>query len=172
MNLEDFDAPDDLVERGSAPDVRTPHSDEVVRVHRSDAVPKKTLLKYNGKFYLVGKAAQKALKKHLFTATLVPASSSDNSQFLWPLKTSVESAAKAAESAKKAWVRVKWDNATRTYRTKPAEGARDEPVWPDGEFNDFVEKAFRSRVITNLNHPVAKKLLGGKGEPSDSTDDE
>jgi hypothetical protein len=34
------------------------------------------------------------------------------------------------------------------------------PKWPDGGFKELFAKAFKSRVITEINHPVLKSLRG------------
>ena len=89
--------------------------------------------------------------------------------FLWPLKLPSadglsnlwnDSALLAAEAAKSAWVRVVSDQTQGMYRTLTAKGDWDEPDWPEAPMDDLLEKAFRGRMIVDVDHPVVCKLWG------------
>jgi hypothetical protein len=63
--------------------------------------------------------------------------------------------------AEKNWVRVLSDRALSGYRVFPSEAALSDPAWPtDKTFQDYLEIAFRDRIITSMDHPVVRKYLG------------
>jgi hypothetical protein len=49
---------------------------------------------------------------------------------------------------------------TGGYDMTYAEGKLPEPEWPDMTWGDIVLRAFKGRLIDNLDHPVCKKLRG------------
>src|SRR5271166_776777 len=72
-----------------------------------------------------------------------------------------ESALMAKNIAKTTWIKVLSERAMGGYRVFPAEASLPEPVWPaDKTFQDYLEIAFRDRVITSKDHPVVRKYLG------------
>jgi hypothetical protein len=46
------------------------------------------------------------------------------------------------------------------YEIFEAMGKLPEPEWPDLTFEQILEIAFRDRFISDLNHPVLRRLRG------------
>jgi hypothetical protein len=91
--------------------------------------------------------------------------------FIWPLTISSdksplgrswhESARKAAEIAKKYWIRITADKSLGGYRVRQADGKKlSEPDWPDKSFNELLTTAFADRIIMSEDHPVVRRLRG------------
>ena len=91
--------------------------------------------------------------------------------FIWPLtfpseenplgRSWHESARKAAEIAKTAWVRITADKALGGYRCRQAEGKLSEPEWPaDKSLSELLTIAFADRIIMSEDHPVVRSLRG------------
>ena len=59
-----------------------------------------------------------------------------------------------------AWTRVTANMALGAYEVAIAETVTTEPQWPDSSFQDLLRIAFKGRLITDLNHPVVKRLRG------------
>ncbi len=71
-----------------------------------------------------------------------------------------ESLAQAVEYAKLKWLRLSPNQYAGSYDVYEAEGALPEPEWPEHDIDALVEVAFRSKIITTLDHPVVQSLLG------------
>jgi hypothetical protein len=89
--------------------------------------------------------------------------------FLWPVKLPGpdgkqlewhRSMAEAVELAMTKWVRVKANMALGAYDIYETESTIADPQWPDISFHELVRIAFRSRLVTNFDHPVIKRLRG------------
>ena len=91
--------------------------------------------------------------------------------FLWPIRLADangkinewhKSAADAAESATKEWLRIISNKAIRGYELKAANPPiTTNPAWPDLSFQELVRIAFRDRLVDRLDHPVVKLLRSG-----------
>jgi hypothetical protein len=88
--------------------------------------------------------------------------------FLWPLRLPsgdrdepwVSSALEVATAARENWVRMQWSNQQRAYTYQVATAVVADPVWPDLSFNAMLRRAFDNRTITDLEHPVLRRLRG------------
>jgi len=110
--------------------------------------------------YLPGEAVAKVL---------IPTITIHGHVFLWPIRLPDEqgrldewneTAFRAAELAKSKWVRLTANMGAGTYDVLEARGQFADPVWPDLTLESFLELGFKGRVITNLDHPVLKRLRG------------
>jgi hypothetical protein len=70
------------------------------------------------------------------------------------------SAMEAAERAMSRWVRVKANMGLGAYEVFEAASSIPDPTWPEYSFHQLLEIAFRDRLVTSLDHPVIKRLLG------------
>ena len=70
------------------------------------------------------------------------------------------SALEAAESARSSWVRVVSNRDLRAYEVSEATGKLPDPEWPDLSFEEILRIAFKDRYITELDHPVVRRLRG------------
>ena len=66
----------------------------------------------------------------------------------------------AAAEAVATWTRVTANMALGAYEVAVAETITTEPQWPDASFQDLLRIAFKGRLITDLSHPVIKRLRG------------
>jgi hypothetical protein len=93
--------------------------------------------------------------------------------FLWPLKYGEEkfknqrddfskAALRACKEAETTWGSLYWKNGTATYTWEPAEASADfgDPKWPDQSFEDLVLLAFENKILTSLDDPLIRRLLG------------
>ncbi len=71
-----------------------------------------------------------------------------------------ESLAQAVEHAKLKWIRITANMHAGGYDVYEAEGELPEPEWPAHDIEALVQVAFRGKIITSLDHPVAQSLLG------------
>ena len=72
-----------------------------------------------------------------------------------------ESALTAKKIAEKNWSQDLSERAIGGYRVFPSEAKLPDPAWPtDKTFQDYLEIAFRDRVVTSMDHPVVRKYLG------------
>jgi hypothetical protein len=71
----------------------------------------------------------------------------------WPVAAGL-----LAGLAEERWIRLEIDRERQQYRIA-TEGGIDlpEPVWPAGDFIDFLEDAFRGCVVTTAEHPLIRK---------------
>jgi hypothetical protein len=66
----------------------------------------------------------------------------------------------AIDLATKQWVRVVANLSLGGYEVYTATGELSEPTWPDQPFNELLRIAFKDRYITDLAHPVLRRLRG------------
>jgi hypothetical protein len=153
--------------------VRKPNNQDYNRVHPSE--------EYRGNFamidlkddretYLVAGADLIAeLESELVRVTLYTAINRQGVVFLWPVRLPgpdgrdmvwFSSARLAAEDAMKSWTRVTSNMSLGAYETTPSQIISAEPNWPGLSFGELISIAFRDRLITDLSHPVVKRLWG------------
>lgn len=71
-----------------------------------------------------------------------------------------ESAHAAAKHAQSHWVRLVANRHLGAYDVMEASNLADKPVWPDLDFTKLVSLAFKDRVISDMSHPIVRKLRG------------
>ncbi len=152
--------------------VRKPNKQEFVRVHPSDEYRLETAvleLKEERETYLVAPELWPELPSELTPKVLFTTMNRQRVLTLWPVRMPGEdgrldewnaSALEAAAMAKDRWVRVSANMALGAYEVYEATGDLPEPEWPDLEFSEILKVAFKDRFITDLDHPVIRKLRG------------
>jgi len=89
--------------------------------------------------------------------------------FLWPVGMTGpdgrsnawnDSAQRAADMARKQWVRVNSNQGLGAYEVVVPNAELPPPEWPDLSLEQILELAFRDRFIDSVDHPVLKKLRG------------
>lgn len=156
--------------------VRKPNKGEFVRVHPDPTYRLTTFTlehREDGtETYLVapqlgGQLA--GIEKAVSPRTLTLCVNRHGVPFLWPLRPVARdgrrdewarSALEAAELATRSWVRVEADMNAGCYACLVAQGRLPEPEWPALELREILRVAFRDRFITDMNHPVLRKLRG------------
>ncbi len=100
---------------------------------------------------------------------LVLAVTRDGNPYLWPLRLPTEdgrrdnwatSAIEISELAKSDWMRMSANMSAGSYSAHRAKGIEHQPAWPNMDMEELIQKAFRDFFIPNLEHPVARELLG------------
>ena len=163
FDFDAFAAPSDFDRDDSgAPEVRNPKSSELVRRHPDWCSGEVVLAKVASKHYLVHQSLCPKLRGHAFKAKLAATASDSGTYLLWPIKPDNESMVKAAEEAKNAWVRVKWQNSDKSYLTECPEEQPSDPNWPFADFAAMVDAAFGDRKIVDPEDPIIRKILGIK----------
>lgn len=152
--------------------VRKPQRQEFVRVHQSPDMALAVALlelKADRQTFIVDPALAPALPGEAVSKMLYTAITSTGTIFLWPVKLPDDQdrldewnavAHQAAGLARSNWVRVTANMHAGTYDVLEATATFREPAWPDVPFARLLEIAFKSRLITDLDHPVLKRLRG------------
>jgi hypothetical protein len=110
------------------------------------------------------------LAEELRPVRLYTCISKRNVVFLWPARLPTvgsnagrawhESALLVAEQAKTLWVKMVGNRDLGAYDYVKARGELGEPQWPEKSFLELLDTAFRERIITDMDHPVVRDLLG------------
>ena len=152
--------------------VRKPGPQEFVRVH-PDVRYREPLavleLKDDREVYLLPPALAQELPGEFYMATLYTTISRQNVVFLWPVRLPSSdgrviewhrSMNEAAERAMASWIRVKANMALGAYEMFEAASTIPDPKWPAVTFPELLRIAFKHRLVTDLDHPVVKRLRG------------
>ncbi len=70
------------------------------------------------------------------------------------------SALEALDMATRQWVRVVANMPLGCYEVYTASGELGEPIWPDLTLKELLRIAFKDRFITDISHPVLRRLRG------------
>lgn len=154
--------------------VRKPGRHEFIRVRPGSEWRFLTNLfqdKNKDESYLVEPAIQATIPTELQPTVLVLAIARDSGvPFLWPCplpgtdgRTNRwhESRIAAAALAEERWIRVVADMTSGSYVPEVAQGQLPDPVWPaDLGMADYLRLAYRDRLISDLSHPVLRRLRG------------
>jgi hypothetical protein len=151
---------------------RRPSPQDFIRVHRAPEYRANFAmidLKDDREDYLVRPEVRPELEGEVVYKTIFTAINRQGIPFLWPVRLPMpddrasewwRSAREAAERAMETWLRVKANQALGAYEMSVATGEMADPVWPSDTFEELLRIAYRDRVITNLDHPVVKRLRG------------
>ena len=127
----------------------------------------------NDKLYVVFPAVAVGVPPELLmNFQLVGATTRQATPFVWPLRLAGEdgrtydaweTAREAAKLAKTNWLTMSWSKEAGRYVTKKAIGDFGEPQWPDPDeypFDEWIQLAFKGRIIRDEEHVLLKRLRG------------
>jgi hypothetical protein len=126
-------------------------------------------LKDDRELYMLLPAVAEQVKNEFAMYTLFTAINRQGVVHLWQVRLPApdgrifewhRSAAEAAQLAMKKWIRVKANQSLGAYEMFEAASTIPDPVWPEHSFQELLRIAFRDKLITNLDHPVIKRLRG------------
>jgi len=152
--------------------VRKPSKQDFVRVHPSDEYRLETAvleLKEERETYLVSPELWSELPSELTPKVLFTTINRQGVLSLWPVRLPGEdgrlddwnaSALEAASMARKRWVRVVANMSLGAYEVYEATGNLPEPEWPEMAFSEILKIAFKGFYITEIDHPVIRRLRG------------
>jgi hypothetical protein len=156
--------------------VRRPGKNEFFRVNPGDDyVIDGYVLEHQSELdrtvYWVAPDLRAALKDHLRKVRLFTAIDKRSNVLLWPAKLPTAdgsasarswylSGLRAAEEAKKLWVKIVGNKAIGAYDIVVARGDLGDPQWPDHSFSELIELAFRDKLIDSMDHAVVKEIDG------------
>jgi hypothetical protein len=152
--------------------VRKPDRQWFVRVHPDPAYRLDVAvleLKDERETYLVDPVLLPELPGEVAPKILFTAINRQQVLFLWPVRLPNidnrrdnwgSSALQAAQLAISSWVRIASNMNLGAYEVFEASASIPDPVWPEVEFKNLLEIAFRDHFIRDLDHPVVKKLRG------------
>lgn len=184
IDLDKARLPQDYSEKGAVEKIHTvipvskPPKTAFFRVHPGeDFVYEAYLISYERNEYLVFPAVAEAFPELARAVRIVAVVTREGVPYVWPLRLPggdgrtdnwANSALEIADLAKKHWMRMHADMNAGCYSCHKAKGITAEPAWPDLTMGDFIQKAFRDFCITDLEHPIARELLGDNthAEPS------
>jgi hypothetical protein len=155
---------------------RRPGKNEFFRVHPGgDFVVDGYVLEHESEMdrtvYWVAPGLRAALKEHLRKVRLFTCIDKRSNVFLWPAKlptadgsasarTWYQSGLRAAEEAKKSWVKISGNKNIGAYDISIARGDLGDPQWPDHSFKDLIGLAFSDKLIDSMEHAVVKEIDG------------
>jgi hypothetical protein len=154
--------------------VRKPDKSWFIRVHPDEAYRIQTCvveLKEDRESYLVTRhlwpdLATEATFKPKLLATAI---NRQNVVFLWEVNLPrpdgrvdewSRTALETINRATKRWVRVAANMQLGGYELFEATGQLPDPEWPTTPFHELLKVAFKDRFISDLNHPVHRRLRG------------
>jgi hypothetical protein len=152
--------------------VRKPSKQEFVRVHPDGAYRLETAvleLKEERETYLVDPSLWPELPSELTPKVLFATMNRQGVLTLWPVRMPGDdgrldewnaSALEAAEMAQGRWVRVVANMSLGAYEVYEATGDLPDPDWPDLPFAEILKVAFKGHYITDIDHPVIRRLRG------------
>jgi hypothetical protein len=154
--------------------VRKPDRSWFVRAHPDESYRLQTAvieMKEDRETYLVAPALwpELATEATFSPRALFTAVNRQGVVFLWPIRLPgpdgrvdewSRTALEAADMAGKGWVRIAANMSLGAYDVFRATGQLPEPEWPDLPFKDLLRIAFKDRYITDLTHPVLRRLRG------------
>jgi hypothetical protein len=71
-----------------------------------------------------------------------------------------QSGLRAAEEAKKHWIKIVGNKDLGAYDIFAARGDLGDPQWPDLTFAELIELAFHDKLIDTMDHPVVREING------------
>jgi hypothetical protein len=151
---------------------RRPSPQDFVRVHADPAYHANFAmidLRDDREDYLVQPHVVPQLPGEVVFKTVFTAVNRQGVVFLWPVRLPNaddkqnawwQSAREAAEMAMAKWLRMRANMSLGAYEITIAESEIPEPEWPQESFEELLRIAYRGRLITDLDHPVVKRLRG------------
>jgi hypothetical protein len=119
--------------------------------------------------YLIKRAFWELFEDRLYPFRLYLVVNSFDTEFLWGVKLprdgvrkdyhiSVDDAIAAAETS---WVRLLWDNPSRVYTTRIAQGDLGDPRFTEGRsFDEWVRLAFQGHIVERSDDPLVLEHQG------------
>jgi len=148
---------------GSLPELRNPRKDEDVRLHAEWVFAGVPMVRTSTTgFYIVDADLYSVMVGRMMMCDLHAAISGGGSAFIWPVRSDVQSAQDAAAAAVKGWVKVVWDQATKTYKIETSSKDHGEPTWPFKGFEDLLDVALTNRILVDPENEVVQKILAKK----------
>jgi hypothetical protein len=156
--------------------VRKPHKQDYFRVHPNKAFRMAAAVieireTNENETYLLNTEMSRALPGEYAPVVLYTVMNRQGILSIWPVKLPSadgrhnawqSSAAEAAELAMGRWIRIVPNMALGAYEIFAATGSLQDPVWPSMAFEEIQKIAFRDRFVTDLSHPLVKRLHGAE----------
>jgi hypothetical protein len=151
--------------------IRKPSKQDWFRIHPDPLLTWNAVvieLKEDNEYYIIPKQLRQALFGEWVPVTLYVGINRAGVVFLWPVRLPGDdgkdmdcwiSAREAAELAKKQWCRITWNRSMRAYDKRLVNNIPD-PEWPELDRRKVLEIAFKGKIISSLEHPVVKMLMG------------
>jgi hypothetical protein len=152
--------------------VRKPNRQEFIRIRPGEEWRFETAvleLKQERETYLIDSELWNELPGEIIPKVLFTTINRQGTLTLWPVKLPDQdgrhdqwsrSALEAAKIAESHWVRVAANMNLGAYEVFEATGDISEPTWPDVDFVNILEIAFKDKIIRSMDHPVINQLRG------------
>lgn len=152
--------------------VRKPIKTDFFRVQSGEEWRFQTMileLKGEGETYLVLPEVWDTIAELIRPAVFHVGIDRRNNVFLIPIPLSGEdgrrnswhqSLAEAVSMAEKQWVRIASNKNVGGYDVFVSQADLPSPSWPEMSMDEMLKIAFRHNLITSLEHPVVRQLLG------------
>ncbi len=158
--------------------VRRPHKNWFVRVHPDPELTTTIWILEDDRDsteYLVLKGPLGELRDYAKRKQLLVGQNDSGNLFVWLVGRPVDmendwntSALAIANIARERWIQCKANRQMGRYQAhEPRSASFPEPDWPDAvsDLGEVLNLAFGEHVIADLEHPVAKRVLGIADEP-------
>jgi hypothetical protein len=152
--------------------VRKPSQQDWVRVHPDSEFRQNVSvidLRDDREVYVVTSRLVPELIAEIVNVSLYLAINRQGNPFFWPIRlpdqtgkdlTWWQSARDAADRATRSWIRVRADMNLGGYQVWEAAHDLGNPTWPELNFWQLVQIAFKHNLIDSLDHLVVKRLRG------------
>jgi hypothetical protein len=153
--------------------VRKPHRNWFIRVHPNTELTALIWVLEDDRDsteYLVLKGALAHLKDYCKRKQLLVCQNDNGNLFCWLIGRPVDmendwntSALAIADIARGRWVQCKSNRQMGRYQAhEPVSASMPDPDWPEkiDDLDEIINLAFGQRVIRDLDHPVARRILG------------
>jgi hypothetical protein len=86
-------------------------------------------------------------------------------EFFWPIRMDDRYSIRDTllsfrEKAYDSWIQLDWDGEVYRLKDVQGEGSEEIPVFSERPLDSLLEEAFEGKVISTLDHVVAKNILG------------
>lgn len=125
--------------------------------------------KENNDYYLVMPDIANQVPGDYVVKILVMYITRGGSVGLWPVKAPTEegkldswneSATNIVNEHSEKWIRLRSNRSLGAYDCVIAKGEIPDPDWPEITYEEVVEKAFKGKIIDDIDHPMLKNLRG------------
>jgi hypothetical protein len=152
--------------------VKKPHRQQFIYIHPDLAMRMEVRIieiVEDHECYLVAKQMAEEMSGEWVPKILVPYITRQGTVCLWPVKLP-DSTGRLDSWNKSAleiireycgrWIKIESNHESGGYDVVLPSGNFPEPTWPDESFESFLKKAFKGKVINNIDHQILKRLRG------------
>jgi hypothetical protein len=149
-------------------EITRPKPNWIIRTHVDRLWCFITLILRDGfEFYVVDRELAPHLVGLVHKMVLIPTITTLGQVFLWPIRLPNKRgkldrwntvALEAKDQARETWLRIAPNDELETYTVECMKELVIEPKWPDLTFEQILQLALPTRLITSMEHPVINEI--------------